>query len=156
MPSIAGGKHHSAFFNYLQLTTTTTAFHSLFLTVCRLYALAVLSALCQKAERGMRTIKEIIQLCFGNTTFVQASTQTMVVTGTICGTICEDSSPLKCESVAPFQIHTATSSRPARLQVPRRWRTNRKDHPVTDKLACCYHCWACPAALNGRGCVSRS
>lgn len=76
--------------------------------------------------------------------------QTTALTGTICGTICEDSSPLKCESVASIEIHTTTSSRQAWLQVPHGWRTNRKDHPVTNKLPRCYHRsrrWPCPTDL---------
>lgn len=80
--------------------------------------------------------------------------QTTALTGTICGTICEDSSPLKCESVASIEIHTTTSSRQAWLQVPHGWRTNRKDHPVTNKLPRCHHRsqrWPCPTDLSVEG-----
>lgn len=47
-------------------------------------------------------------------------------------------------SAAPSQIHTFTGSRQAWLQVPHRWRANRKDQLMPNKLACCYHCWPYP------------
>lgn len=112
--------------------------------------------LCQKSQRATKTVVEIEKLVksvWETVQMIRVFIHTMVLTGTICGTICEDSSPLKCASVAPFQIHTTTSSRRAWLQVPHCWRTNRKDHPVTDKLPCCYHCWPYPTDLNGVGAV---
>lgn len=117
---------------------------------CNVILILILITLGLVFGRQISQVRWISELYFGKTASMFFSwlccidrpamffSQTRTSTGTICGAICEGPSPLKCESVQPIQMHTPTSSWQTWLQIPHRWRANRKEHPVTNKLSCCY------------------
>lgn len=121
-PSTAERTHHSAFLNYLQPSTTWP------FTLSSLVK-ALVQAFCTEkqvwVERGVCggggesqsasdwetpfwvTVCMVACLIFVLTNY-QCFVRTMPLTGTICGTICEDSSPRQCENAVALkytQIH---------------------------------------------------
>lgn len=87
---------------------------------------------------------------------IHVFSQTTALTGTICGTICEDSSPLKCESDSKH-THTHHYIRSAGMAPGPALLENKQERSSSNQqatvLLSCYHCWPCPADLNGAGAV---